>query len=193
MGLTILRNKFHQEINPATAPVKASGPPHGPGNPASAAFLVGRLGSEAARRFAERLKPLGLTAAHAGVLRLLMQSSQANQRELAAALGLHAPRIVLILDEMEKLGLLTRAGSRGDRRSNAIVLTVKGRQTFAAVAEAGRAHSEELFAGFTPAERTMLVQLLQKVGGNLGFSSAAPPADAAPRKAKPMRRTKSRA
>jgi DNA-binding MarR family transcriptional regulator len=159
MELSISGNKIMQGRGPA----------------GSAAFLVGRLGTEAARRFAERLKPLGLTPPHAGVLRLLMHSPDANQRELALALGLHPPRLVLVLDEMEKLGLLTRADSTGDRRSNAIILTAKGRQTFAAVSEVGRAHSEELFAGLSPKNRKALVELLHKVAGNLGFPDSARP------------------
>jgi DNA-binding MarR family transcriptional regulator len=195
MRLTISRNKFTQDGArlSATSGAAADGGARG-GN---TAFLVGRLGSEAARRFAERLKPLGLTPPHAGVLRLLMRSPEANQRELAAVLGVHPPRLVVILDEMAKLGLITRSDSEEDRRSNAVVLTVKGRQAFAAVSEVGREHSAELFAGLNAKEREHLVELLHKLAANLGFSSMTTPnsartADAATRKSKSVPSAKAR-
>jgi DNA-binding MarR family transcriptional regulator len=81
------------------------------------AFLLAQVGAHAAKRFAERLATLKLTPPHAGILRRLSNAPGISQRELAMALGMHASRLVAILDEMESLGLVVREGHAGDRRT----------------------------------------------------------------------------
>src|ERR1700689_1112172 len=91
-----------------------------------AAFLLAQVGAHAARKYTERLAPLNLMPPHAGILRLLIQSSGLSQRELAAQLGMHASRLVAVVDEMESLGLVKRESNSEDRRSYSLQITPKG-------------------------------------------------------------------
>ena len=82
-----------------------------------AALLLAQVGAHGAKQFAERLSVLKLTPPHAGILRRLVQSPGISQRELATTLGMHASRLVAVLDEMESLGLLIREANAEDRRT----------------------------------------------------------------------------
>jgi DNA-binding MarR family transcriptional regulator len=94
---------------PPVAPV----PPRDGG----AAFLLAQLGAHAAAAFAGRLEPLGLTPPQAGVLRRLAQVPGESQRALADALGMHAPRLVALIDDLEARGFVDRARDPADRRN----------------------------------------------------------------------------
>jgi DNA-binding MarR family transcriptional regulator len=85
----------------------------------SLAFLLVQLGMHGARQFGERLQPLGLEQRQAGMLVRLAASEGRSQRALAAMLGINATRMVFLVDELEKLGLVERRRNPEDRRRRA--------------------------------------------------------------------------
>jgi len=127
------------------------------------AFLLAQLGSHAAAAFAERIRPLQLTPPQAGVLRRLAQFPGQSQRELADALGMHAPRLVVLIDELEDRGLVARDRDPGDRRNYAISLTDKGRQLLAELARVARQHEHTITAALDDNERAQLLTLLRRI------------------------------
>ena len=98
-----------------------------PRGSAAPAFLLAQVGSHAATKFAERLRPLGLSPAHAGILRILDASPAITQQALASALGSPPSRLVALVDELESKGLIERQENEADRRRYALLLTAKGR------------------------------------------------------------------
>jgi len=133
------------------------------------AFLLTQVGSHAAKKFAERLESLKLTPPHAGILRILNQSASRSQRELASMLGMHASRLVAIVDEMESLGLIAREANTDDRRIYALHITEKGREAFAQIGKVGREHNAALCASLSLEERQQLAQLLQRIANEQGL------------------------
>jgi DNA-binding MarR family transcriptional regulator len=131
--------------------------------------LLAQVGAHAARQFAERLTPLKLTPPHAGILRRLVQSSGISQRELAAQLGMHASRLVGVVDEMESLGLIVREGNTDDRRTYSLQITPKGKQTLEEIGKVSRQHNDALLAALNPEERETLASLLQRVADQQGL------------------------
>src|SRR3954453_4845677 len=91
------------------------------------AFLLSRLGAHSAGRFAERLVPLGLKPPHVGILTILGGADGLSQQALGGRLGVFPSRLVGLLDELERLGLVERRDSPTDRRSYALHLTGAGR------------------------------------------------------------------
>src|SRR5262245_23924430 len=87
-----------------------------PRHPRSTAFLLAQVGAHAATQFAERLAPLELTPAHAGILRLIRTSSGMSQQALSSMLGVLPSRLVVLVDELEDRGLVERRDSPEDRR-----------------------------------------------------------------------------
>jgi DNA-binding MarR family transcriptional regulator len=127
------------------------------------AFLLAQIGAHAAERFAERLSPLGLTPAHAGILRILGRETDMTQRALAERLGVFPSRLVLLLDDLEKRGLLERHPSPEDRRSHALRLTAAGAAQLEGIGRVARRHQDDLCAGLSSAEREQLRGLLEKI------------------------------
>jgi DNA-binding MarR family transcriptional regulator len=140
--------------------------------PTKASFpapLLAQVGANAARAFAERLEPLKLMPAHAGILHRLGRSSGLSQRELATQLGMYASRLVGILDEMESLGLVVREANPDDRRTYSLMLTPKGRERLEEVSRISWQHNEAVCAALNEQERKSLSELLQRIADQQGL------------------------
>jgi DNA-binding MarR family transcriptional regulator len=127
------------------------------------AFLLAQLGAHAAAAFAERIRPLELTPPQAGVLRRLGQFPGQSQRGLADALGMHAPRLVALIDELEDRGLVARDRDPDDRRNYAISLTDEGRRLLTELARVAREHELAIAAALDDDERAQLLALLRRL------------------------------
>lgn len=131
-----------------------------PRDAGSASFLLAQLGHHAAARFAERLEPLGFAPHHAGIFRILAQNPGISQQDLAKTLGMHASRLVGILDELQQRGLVERRPSEHDRRLYALHLTSDGQGALRRIAEAAREHHRSLMAGLSAEQQSQLRDML---------------------------------
>jgi DNA-binding MarR family transcriptional regulator len=127
------------------------------------AFLLSQVGAHASARFAERLEPLGLKPPHAGILRVIKQADGLSQQALGERLGIFPSRLVAILDELERRGLVERRDSPSDRRSYALYLTPTGREALEQIGQIAREHQEALCAALNAAERAQLADLLTRI------------------------------
>jgi DNA-binding MarR family transcriptional regulator len=129
----------------------------------SIAFLLVQLGFHVARRFGERLAPLGLEQRQAGMLVRLAENDGRSQQAIAELIGVNATRMVFLTDELERLGLVERRRNPADRRSHALHLTEAGTAMLARVKEVTAAHEAEIAASLTGAERQQLLELLRRL------------------------------
>ena len=143
--------------------------------PTSTAFLLTQIGNHAASLFAARLTSLDLLPQHAGVLRLLGLSSGISQQELAAKLGMHASRLVGLVDTLEKRGLVERQTGVTDRRVYALQLTEAGRGVLKQLRTIARAHDDAVCEGLSATERTQLSSLLERIAERQGLTHAVHP------------------
>ena len=153
---------------------KAGGPtvgrsPGGERGAGSVAFLLAQVGAQAAARFAERLEPLKLAPQHAGLLRLLGVAAGVSQRALAERLGVLPSRLVTLVDELERRGLVERRDDPADRRSYALYLTETGALTLDDIARVAREHGESLCAPLSAFERQQLGSLLARIADEQGL------------------------
>src|SRR5215470_3937956 len=109
-------------------------------HPRSSAFLLAQVGAHAAAKFAERLTALDLVPAHAGMLRIIQKSSGISQQALSSILGMPPSRLVALVDQLERRGLVERRDDPEDRRAHALHLTRKGAELFEAIGKVSRAH-----------------------------------------------------
>ena len=133
------------------------------------ALLLAQVGAHAATLFAERLTALKLTPAHAGILRRLSQTAGISQRELAEGLGMHASRLVGVVDELEQMGLVKRLANAEDRRTYSLQLTPEGSEKLAAVGAVAFQHNEALGAALSAEVRDVLAALLERVADQQGL------------------------
>jgi DNA-binding MarR family transcriptional regulator len=134
-----------------------------------AALLLAQIGAHGAKVYGERLAVLKLKPAHAGILRRLTMWPGISQRELATALGMHASRLVAVVDEMESMGLVVREANGEDRRTYSLQVTAQGRETMGKVAAISVEHNEALCAALNDEEREVLVGLLQRIADQQGL------------------------
>jgi DNA-binding MarR family transcriptional regulator len=126
-------------------------------------FLLSQVGAHAASRFAERLAPLGLAPPHAGILHVIDRAGGLSQQALGGTLGVFPSRLVPLLDELERRGLVERRDSPVDRRSYALHLTDAGRATLQQIGRIGREHQDALCAALDESERAQLTALLTRI------------------------------
>jgi MarR family transcriptional regulator, organic hydroperoxide resistance regulator len=90
-------------------------------------FRFVRLHRRAASAIAAELKALGLSIPQFDLLSTLTEQEGLSQQELAERLYVTKGNVSGLLDRMVEAGLVERRAIPGDRRSNALHLTDKGR------------------------------------------------------------------
>jgi len=134
------------------------------------AFLLSQLGARAAQEFTRLLTPLDLAPADAGILRLVARSEGISQQALAAALNMHASRLVALIDDLESRSLLVREVHATDRRLYSLALTAKGKETLLSIREVADEHNRLMCAALTRAETVTLQALLSKIAVQMSLA-----------------------
>ncbi|MET8971120.1 MarR family winged helix-turn-helix transcriptional regulator [Streptomyces hydrogenans] len=143
--------------------------------PRGAAFLLAQLGAHAAGRFGERVGVLGLAPPDVGLLRMIATDPGRSQRSLAVDLGVVPSRVVVLIDNLERKGLVERRRSTEDRRNYELYVSEAGRAALAGVREVAAAHEDELLAALDGAERARLAELLGRVAAQQGLTPGVHP------------------
>jgi len=127
--------------------------------------LLGTAGAVAARLDAA-VRPLGLSLAKAGVLRLLAEAQQPLPlHELAEHEGCVRSNITQLVDRLEKEGLVRRRGDATDHRSVRAVLTPAGRQAYAKAMRALAQEQRAILSTLGAEDAERLRSALQALAG----------------------------
>jgi DNA-binding MarR family transcriptional regulator len=113
--------------------------------------------------FIASLADLALRPTQFSALSLIVDNPDISQTELARALSIERSNMVLVVDDLEGRELLNRNRVKTDRRAYALRATLKGRRLRDKAVAAIRAHEERLLARLTPAERGLLIELLNRI------------------------------
>src|SRR5918994_305978 len=105
---------------PAPAPIESA-------DPLRIWFRFIRLNRRATNAVAAELKELGLSIPQFDLLSTLTEREGSSQQELAERLYVTKGNVSGLLDRMVEAGLVERRAIPGNRRSNALHLTPKGR------------------------------------------------------------------
>jgi MarR family transcriptional regulator, 2-MHQ and catechol-resistance regulon repressor len=109
------------------------------------------------------LSPFGLTASQFSTLKALRMRGPLAQRDIAEYLLKTGGNVTVVVDNLEKLGLVSRLRGEADRRTMVVTLTPKGSSLF------DRAYGPHLegirhaMDGLTEAECEQLIRLLDKL------------------------------
>jgi DNA-binding MarR family transcriptional regulator len=143
--------------------------------PSTLAFLLSQVGTYASRRFAERIAALDLQPPLFRVLNAVDAAEGNSQQAIAEAIGAPASRMVAIVDELERRGLVERRPHPSDRRIRALYLTGEGRKLLARGRRIAAEHEEDLTRGLSQADRKRLVALLQRLVDQQGIGRGVHP------------------
>jgi DNA-binding MarR family transcriptional regulator len=122
--------------------------------------LLTRLAKQVYRRSDEQL--LGMHLRHLMALSYVRDHDRSPQQELAEALCMDANNVVLLLNELEQLGNVTRMRDPSDRRRHLVELTAQGRSALARAERAQEAIEDEVLAALDADERATLWHLLTR-------------------------------
>jgi DNA-binding MarR family transcriptional regulator len=149
-----------------------------------AAYLLSQVGAHSSRRWHDRLAPIGLDPRSVLVLRHVGAEEGRTQASLSASLAVPPSRIVAIVDELERRGLVERRANPSDRRAHALWLTSRGRTALDEVMAVSRAHELEICAGLSEADRRQLIELLSLVVSEQGLAIGGHPRISEPSEAR---------
>ena len=122
--------------------------------------LLTRLAKQVFRHSNEEL--LGMQLRHLGTLSYLREFDCSPQGQLAEAFCMDANNVVLLLNELEQLGYVTRLRDPSDRRRHLVQLTAAGATALARAERAQSAMEDQVLEALEPAERAKLQELLSR-------------------------------
>jgi len=133
-------------------------------------FVVSSTGYAVARRFRETLAPLELEPREFALLRAVGAAEGQSQQAIGERLGIPASRMVAFVDALEERSLLERRRNPADRRTRALHLTPAGRDLLGRAFVVAADLERHLCGQLDAAEREQLLELLRRVGQQLGLA-----------------------
>ena len=94
---------------------------------------------------------------------LIAENPGLSQAKLADAMAVERPNLVVIVDELEKRGLIMRNRVPEDRRAYALTTTLAGRQLFEKATKSVRQHEERLLTPLTAELRAAVVEAMSLI------------------------------
>lgn len=109
------------------------------------------------------LLPFELRMVTYTALVLIKDNPGLRQSQLADALAVERPNLVMLIDELERRELITRTPVLTDRRANALQITLAGRRLCDKATDALHVHEEKLLASVDPDARKAMLQTLYQI------------------------------
>src|SRR5579864_5477825 len=113
-------------------------------------FLIRRAQQIAVSLFLEETGALGITNTQYGILLVLAHRPGIDQISVAKLLGLDRSTTGMVLNKLEKAGLVGRRVGRDDRRRRSLALTRAGERMLEQLAQAARQAQIHALSPFTP-------------------------------------------
>ena len=132
-------------------------------------FVSGKASTAIARRLQKKFNAngLNLTIEQWSILYHLWKDDGKSQQELCNDTFRDKPSITRLIDNLEKLNLVTREADENDRRINKVVLTKQALKLQEQTMELAEETLNEALDGVAPEHIELCKQVLQKVYDNL--------------------------
>jgi DNA-binding MarR family transcriptional regulator len=125
-------------------------------------FMIRRAHQIAVSMFLEETGELGITNRQYGIMLVLRHQPGIDQITVAKLLGLDRSTTGMVLGKLEDAGLVGRVVGAKDRRKRSLKLTPAGERMLARLAGPARRAQERVLSAFSPRERKMFLDLLEK-------------------------------
>ncbi len=127
-------------------------------------FQLRRAQAADYRHFAETVTAQeGLTPGVFGLLHIVAANPGRTQSRLAQSMKVDRSAILKVINLLEERGLVVRAPSAHDRRSQSLCLTERGWATLNRMEPLVLAHEQDFAKTLTPAETRTLLRLLERL------------------------------
>ncbi len=121
---------------------------------------------------AKVLKPFDLRMITYTALVLIVDNPGMRQSQLAAAMDIERPNLVVILDELERRDLIIRDKVPTDRRAHALRATLAGHRLYDRTLKAVSAHEAALLDGIDRGALEALIEVARKIQTNASRGKA---------------------
>ena len=136
----------------------------------SIGFTVSSIGYAVGRRFRETLAPLELEPREFALLRAVAAAEGQSQQTIGERLQIPASRMVAFVDALENRSLLERRHNPRDRRTRELHLTGGGRELLERAFMLAAELERDICAQLSSEEREQLLELLQRIGAQVGLA-----------------------
>ncbi len=109
------------------------------------------------------LEPFGLRIITYSALVLIVDNPGVRQSQLADALSIERPNLVVIIDELEQRELIVRERVPTDRRAHALKATLAGRRLCEKAVKADHAHEAALLSGLSEKDRALIGKVMARI------------------------------
>lgn len=113
-----------------------------------------------------QLSSLGLSNGQGGVISVLGRYGSLTQNELAKFRQVTPATISIMLDRMERDGLVVRFTAKDNSRANNIRLTERGAEIFAKLDSFMSGEPDVVFSGLTEEEKVLAAEIFRKITEN---------------------------
>ena|SRR5208337_2940439 len=135
-----------------------------PASPArDAVVAVVRAYGTVQRLMATYFAQVGLTSPQFQLLTIVNRLRKPTQRQLARELYVSFPNVTVMLDRLEKAGVILRHANAEDKREKLVDLTDRGRSLLRKIWKVHQDQLNRVMAGLTDNERKGLTRLLNKM------------------------------
>lgn len=142
----------------------------------SVGYLLKQASAALRTAMEDVLRPLGMTITHYSCLELLAQRPGLSNSELARGAFVTRQSMNVLLQALERDGLVTRPAEAPVGKALPARLTPRGRRQLEAASAAVRGVEVRMLAGMTEADRVQAMRSLQSMVRSLR-EDPAPPAD----------------
>jgi DNA-binding MarR family transcriptional regulator len=125
-------------------------------------FMIRRMHQISVSVFLEETGKLRVTNRQWGILFLLTHRPSIDQTTVANLLGLDRSTTAMVVKNLEDDGLVSRSMDVRDRRRHSLQLTRSGKRLLSQLAAPARRAQARMLSVFTPRERALFLQLLDK-------------------------------
>ncbi len=137
-----------------------------PPSPGSLGFLISQVGRSVGRSFHEALAPLDLEPRQYLLLASVAARHGCSQQAIGGSLQIPPSRMVVLVDDLERRGLIKRIPNPADRRAHALQLTPAGRRLLNRARPIAEAHEADLCEPLDEHARATLVELLGRIAAH---------------------------
>jgi MarR family transcriptional regulator for hemolysin len=130
-------------------------------------FLLKEVSRRYVLRFEQRAREMSLTLPSCKVLVNLERNEGISQSRLAELTSIEPMAMVRLLDRMEADGLLERRPDPVDRRARSLYLTPRSKPVLDEIWRLSALTRSETFAGISPSERDVFLDVLARLEDNL--------------------------
>jgi DNA-binding MarR family transcriptional regulator len=122
----------------------------------------------------ERLSAYQLTTSQFEILGYLYAEPPVAQQILQQRSGVTSATLTGLLDTLEQRGYIVRTPSAADGRAKVVALTPGGNELFAQLIDVFQEFEQAMLKGFSPSERALFTDWLQRIALNLGYHEVDP-------------------